>query len=66
MIAFIILMHKNKQTEDKASTQSKASKPELEILSVSSFTSFILVLLESRAPFETDIAIQVITLLNTL
>ena len=63
-------MHKNKQTEDKASTQSKASKPELinglEILSVSSFTSFILVLLESRAPFETDIAIQVITLLNTL
>ena len=37
----------------------------LQILSISFFTNSILVLPESRAPWDTDNAIQVLTLLNT-
>ena len=59
-------LKEHKQTEDKASTYKKSDHLNgLQILSVSSFTSSILVLPESRAPCETDDANKVLTLLNT-
>ena len=59
-------MTKHKQTEDKASTHKKPDHLNgLQMLSASSFTSSILVLLESRALCETDNANKVSTLLRT-